>query len=160
MDARRIHRLHDGELDAAERAAAEEALQPADREGLLALGELREALRNTLDVEVGLVDVWAAVERGIAAAAPAEPAGRVLPLSPRLKRAHRRSSFVPALLAAAAAIVLLLAPWRERPAEAATDNCAIESLEVTGALATVIEIPAVNGRDTTTVVWLDEENAR
>lgn len=167
MDPRRLHALHDDELPLDERPAVEAALDADDRERVAAIDQLGEALRNTFAAETPDLDVWAAVERGIAATAAPSPAeappapeqtrGAILQFEPRLRRAGRRSVWAPVLMAAAAAIALLIAPWREQPAAAATDHCEIESLEVTGALATVFEEPDATGRSTATVVWLDEE---
>lgn len=160
---RTLHRLHDGELPAAERASAEAALVEEDRARLAAMAEVGAAIRNTLAVEAAGFDVVAAVM----AALPEGEAGRAvadravpIPIgSGRRSRlravAASRAVWVSTLAAVAAAALLLVAPWRGEVLP--TDGCQIEALEVSGASATVLTEQGAHGQPSGTVVWLDEE---
>ncbi|MSP62967.1 MAG: hypothetical protein EXR72_22055 [Myxococcales bacterium] len=160
-DPRRLHRLHDGDLAADERARVEAGLSDEDRARLAAIEQVGAALRNTLEAEAAGFDIAAAVMARL----PASPAtAGVTPISAARSWRSRargvlgsRSVWLSTAVAAAAAVLLFALPWGGGVAEAATDECEIESLEVTGASATVLRLPATRGEGTSTVVWLDEE---
>jgi hypothetical protein len=104
--------------------------------------------------------VWSAVERGIAQAAPkrAEPARPGMLARFVAAIAEYRMVWASGAAAAAAVFAIYLGGGMRA---IASNGCEIESLEVTGATATVLQVPsAEHGDDTTTVVWLDEEEAQ
>jgi anti-sigma factor RsiW len=141
-----LHRLHDGELGAEERARVEAQLGEEDRLRLQAIAELGEAVRNATAAPLEGFDAWAAVERQIAPA-------RVLSITERLRR-RRAPMWISTALAVAAAAAFLFLP---RSPGAPSNNCDIESLDVTGGNATVMKLDDPHGGGTTTVVWLQEE---
>ncbi len=143
-----LHRLHDGELSAEERHAFESALDDDARARLAALGDLGSALRNTFEAESEGFDVAAAVMKKLE---PARPPS----LWARMAAAVRsyRMVWIPGIAAAAIVAVFYIGPWRT----VVTDECDIESLEVSGAAATVMKVPDPHGDGTSTVIWLDEE---
>lgn len=148
-DDRRLHRLHDGELEVGARAAVEAALTDEDRVRLAALDDLGRAIRDTLSAEAEGFDVAAA----IMAALPT-PLGSAKRSRMRVVMASR-AMWASTLVAAAAAMALWVAPWRGE--SVSSDGCQIESIEVSGASATVLNLPDALGKPTGTVVWLDEE---
>jgi hypothetical protein len=144
VDDKLLMRYHDGELDAEERRAVEAALDDRARATLAALGDLGLAVRGALTVEDS-VDVWA----GVAGKIGGGPLARL-----RKAMAAYRSIWIPALAAAAVVVAIYAGPWRR----VVTNGCDIESLEVSGAAATILKVPtAEKGDDTTTVLWLEEE---
>ncbi|MCS6914024.1 MAG: hypothetical protein RMK29_18645 [Myxococcales bacterium] len=133
----KLIRLHDDELEPAEAEELATQLTAVDRDKLHALDELRQLLRGTLRVESEGVDLWAGIQE-------------------RLPRPATRRLWAPvvaAMLCAAALLIVLL-----RPIPAPTSHCVIESLEVAGAMATVLDIPDDRG-DSTTVIWMDHEES-
>lgn len=161
-DEERLHRLHDGELTDEQRTAIEGGLDQRGRDRLAAIGEVGEALRSALEGEVAAlppIDVWGAVARRIAAEAPKPKAAERPGLLSRLWAALAEYKMVWASGAAAAMAVFAIYLGGGMRA-VASNGCEIESLEVTGATATVLQLPTgEHGDDTTTVVWLDEEEA-
>lgn len=146
-----LHRLHDGELPAGERAAIEASLDDEARLKLGALSDLGTLLRSTAAVEdaplVERFDAWPAIEKQIAA-------GKVLSFRGRLAR-HRIPIWVSTLVAAAAVFAVLLSPLGGR--RAAPNGCDIEDLVVTGADVTVMKMADGKGEGGgTTVVWVHE----
>jgi hypothetical protein len=142
-----LHRLHDGELSDEERRTVEGALDDDGRARLAALGDLGALLRHSFAAESEGVDVAAAVMATVSQPRPS--------LWRRLLNAVRsyRMVWIPGLVAAAAVAVFYLSPWRG----AVTNECEIESLEVTGASATVLKLPDSGSDGTSTVIWIDEE---
>jgi anti-sigma factor RsiW len=150
LDGELLHRLHDGELDATERAAVEARLDDVARARLRALAEVGEALRNTVSAEVegaGALDLWPGIE------AQLRPA-KVLPFHRRLLRG-RMPVWISTVAAAAAALAALL--FSAGKPGVPTNGCDIESLEVSGAAVTVLKMEDVPGHSPATVVWLQEE---
>ena len=137
-----LHRLHDGELDPAERGRVEAGLDEESRGKLGALDDLGGLLRAAYG-DAGGVDVWPAVQREIAR-------GKVVPL----RRRFGRGSIVASTLAvaAAAAAALFLLPGGGHP----SNDCVIDELEVSGASATVLRLDDDKHGGTTTVLWLEE----
>jgi anti-sigma factor RsiW len=148
-DDRDLMRLHDGELAPEERAKVEARLDEADRERLSAMSDLGALLRHTLEAETQGFDVAAAVMRKIAERKEKSFSERI----GGWFRGHRTVWIPGGLAAAAVALALLVTPW----GAAISNGCDIESLEVTGAAATILKMPDAKGEGTTTVVWLDEE---
>jgi anti-sigma factor RsiW len=144
-----LQRYFDGELPEAERRAFEAALTDDDRERLAALSEMRGLLRNTLAGASAEVDVWPGIELEVA---------RQAKRSWRERLSARRilgTSAAGMLLAAAAAFLLIVKPWH--PAHP-SDNCDVESLEVSGGLATVLQMhDTPHSGDATTIIWTTEE---
>lgn len=162
--AERLHRYHDHELTDDERRQVEATLDDHDRQRLEAIAELGTLLRHTAEAErreAGELDVWSGIQTALAPP-PGLPAagGQVIPFGRRVRRSlnHHRAAWASMAMAAAAAALLLVVPWRGAPM--ASDNCTIESLEVTGAAATLLEVPDSSGQGTLTVLWLDEEELR
>jgi hypothetical protein len=162
-DEERLHRLHDGELTDEQRAAIEPGLDERGRAKLQAIGEIGAALRSAIEGEAaavpgGFLDgVWAKVEAGIGA--PAKAKAERPGLLTRMGRALAEYKMVWASSAvAAAAVFAIYLGGGMHPAQ--SNGCEIESLEVSGATATVMKLPTTDhGDDTTTVIWLDEEEA-
>ena len=138
-----LQRHFDGDADAG-------SLDETERAKLEALGELRATLKHTVTAEsAGDIDVWAAVERRIAGGG-----AEVIPIGARIRRGLRahRAVWFSTLAAAAAAMALLLGPWRG--AAPVSNRCVIESLEVGAA---VILAGDDDDPDDGTVLWLDDE---
>jgi anti-sigma factor RsiW len=148
----RLQRYFDGELSAAERAEVEAALTEDDRLKLAALGELRGLVGNTLMAEAAEVDLWPALEGKLGEGKAAGKARRRWGM-----RAHPASWSAGLVMAAAAALLFFVQPWH--PAHA-TDNCDVESLETSGAVATVFKLGDMphNGDSSATVIWTEEQD--
>lgn len=151
----RLHRYFDGELKPEERAAFEAALTEDDRLKLAALGEVRGLVANALTAEAADVDLWPALEKqlGGGGGKAAAKARRRWGL-----RAHPASwSAGLVSMAAAAALLFFVQPWHSQHAQ---NGCDIESLETTGAVATVIHMDDAphNGDEATTVIWTTEDD--
>jgi len=151
LDGELLHRFHDGELGADERAALEARLDDLARARLATLADLGAAVRNTLAAEVEAapppsIDLWAGIEARI------QPA-KVIPLRRRMLRAT--PVWLSTMAAAAAALAALMLTT-SRPG-VPTNGCQIESLEVTGAAVSVLKLDNVPGQSPATVVWLTEE---
>ncbi len=155
-DMERLHRLHDGELDAEARAAVEAGLSDDDRARLAAMDELGAALRHTASAEADGFDVADAVMAAIGKQATAPLPAPTPITSARRWRARAIWASTAATLAAAAAAALFLVTRPAIPPHG--DACSIESLEVSGEQATVLDLTDAHGHDTGTVVWLDEED--
>ena len=162
--AEQLHRYHDHELTDEERRQVEAELDGDDRLRLEAIAELGALLRHTAEAErreVGEVDLWSGIQAALAQAQSLPAAGgQVIPFGRRVRQSvgRHRAAWASMAMAAAAAALLLVVPWRGAPT--ASDNCTIESLEVTGAAATLLEVPDSSGQGTLTVLWLDEEELR
>lgn len=169
----RLHRYHDGELSGAERAELAERLDDAQasmaRDKLLALDELGGLVRDSvaaMSAEAPAFDVWAAlrprldearVERGPAG-------GRIIELASRRQRRSgwRMPLWISSAAATAAVLLVVLLPGpqrllRQMVTATPSNGCEIESVEVTGASVTVMQVDEGQGRDPATVVWLDED---
>jgi anti-sigma factor RsiW len=150
----RVQRYFDGELSAAERAQFEAQMTDADRERLAALGELRALVGNALEAEAAAVDLWPGVEAALAAQAQKKSLVRRW-----RERVRRRATTTGAglLVAAVATLLFLFMPWNGR--HNPENDCDVESLEVDGALATVLKVHDVphKGDDTTTIIWSEED---
>ena len=142
-----LHRLHDGELDAAERARVEGDLSLDERAQQKAIADVGAAVRNTLEAASEGVDLWAGIEQKLRAT----EGGKVLPLRRRLRTIALY--VLPALAAAAAGIVLFLSLGPGPISNA----CDVEMLDVAGADATVLKVPDHEGKGSTTVIWTTEE---
>ena len=146
LDRERLHRLHDGETPAAERAQLEASLDDNDRLRLAALTDIGAALRHTYAAESEHFDAWPAIQKQISG-------GKVLSLTDRLKK-RRVPIGISSLLAAAAALVVLVGPWRD---VLPTNGCDIESIDSSGADVSVLKVPDPgSGEGTTTIVWMHE----
>lgn len=139
----KLLRLHDGELGDEESESLRAELSAEEREKLAALDELGGLLRGALgaEAEEAKVDLWSGLEGRLAERPP-----------PARRRSWAPLMAIATLAAAALALVLL------RPAAAPSNHAEIESLEVAGAMATVLEVPDDRG-DSTTVIWMDHEES-
>ena len=150
----RLQRYFDGELSPAERAEVEAALTDDDRLKLAALGEVRGLVANALSAEAADVDLWPGLEKQLGREGKAAGKAR----SRWGMRAHP-ASWSAGLVSAAAAAALLffVQPWHPRHAE---NDCDIESLETSGAMATVFHMSDAphRGDGSTTVIWTEEED--
>ena len=93
----RLHKLHDGELSAAEAEALRTELTAEDNQKLEALAELDQLLGDTLSAEADAqkVDLWA----GIAAKLPEVAAAEEAPVIPLRRRVAFRMTAVTSALA-------------------------------------------------------------
>ncbi|HRI51263.1 MAG TPA: hypothetical protein PLW65_13875 [Pseudomonadota bacterium] len=144
----RLHKLHDGELSAAEAEALRTELTAEDNQKLEALAELDQLLGDTLSAEADAqkVDLWA----GIAAKLPEVAAAEEAPVIPLRRRVAFRMTAVTSALAVAAAVLLWL-----RAVPTVNNHCEVEELEVAGDNAAVISV-ADDGNDTT-LIWFDHQ---
>ena len=148
-DARntRLQQYFDGELPAEERARVEAELSEDDELKLLALGEVRGLVANTLMAEAADIDLWPALQRQL----DADAKKRAKPRRSWGLRAHPGSWSAGTLAMAAAALLFLFQPWQTGNA------CDVESLETSGGVATVFSL-----NDTphgpTTVIWTEEQD--
>jgi anti-sigma factor RsiW len=150
MDPERLQRYFDGELDAEERRRVEAELTDEDRARLAALEELSALVGGTLGAEAAEVDLWRGVEAGIKKA-------RVRRWRERVgSRARRTTAGAGILVAALATLLFIFKPWHPAHPE---NDCDVESLEVDGAMATVISVHgAPHASDgPTTVIWTEED---
>lgn len=143
----RLQQYFDGELPAEERARVEAELSEDDELKLLALGEVRGLVANTLMAEAADIDLWPALQKQLDADAKKK-------LKPRRSwglRAHPGSWSAGTLAMAAAALLFLFQPWQTGNA------CDVEFLETSGGVATVFSL-----NDTphgpTTVIWTEEQD--
>jgi len=152
----KLQRYFDGELDAEERARFEASMTDDDRERLAALAEMRVLLSGTLEAESAEVDIWSGVQAQLAkekASAPTPIVRTPAVLRPLRRRRMVAGTTAGVMFAAAAAFLFVLRPWHAP----ITNGCDIESLEVEGAVATVMtQADAPNGGDTT-IIWTTEE---
>lgn len=142
----RLHKLHDGELSAAEAEALRTELTAEDNQKLEALAELDQLLGDTLSADAQKVDLWA----GIAAKLPEVAAAEEAPVIPLRRRVAFRMTAVTSALAVAAAVLLWL-----RAVPTVNNHCEVEELEVAGDNAAVISV-ADDGNDTT-LIWFDHQ---
>ena len=150
----RLQRYFDGELSPAERAEVEAALTEDDRLELAALGEIRGLVANALGAEAAEVELWPALEKQLGGGG-----GRATVVARRRwgLRAHPASWSAGLFSAAAAAALLLFVqPWHPRHVGNA---CDIESIETSGAVATVFHMSDAphRGDGATTVIWTEED---
>ncbi len=156
----RLQRYFDGELPANERVALEQALaqpghQSADLHArLVALGQLRNVIDHTLTAEADAadLDLWPALAARLDAA-DADAAAKKQTVVRRWRDRLRRSSMSTGLaIAAVAALLLVVRPWHPRHPE---NDCDVESLEVDGAMATVMSLSDAphHGDGTTTIIF-------
>src|SRR5262245_55534472 len=138
-----LHRYHDGELELAERARVEASLDETSREKLAALDELGGALRGLYQGQAAEFDAWPAVERGIASA-------KVVPFTRRLR--SRSAMWISSVAAAAAVLAVVVLPRGGQP----SNDCDVDELEVSGAVATILKLDDDNHGGSTTVVWIEE----
>jgi anti-sigma factor RsiW len=142
----KVQEYFDGELEPEERARFEAEMTAEDRERLAALAEMRALLNATLDADAGPVDVWSGVARQLQ--------------HQKAHRGWRRSRMfggaASVFLAAAAALIFFLRPWHPPHPE---NDCDVESLEVDGAYATVLQVHDVphEGDGATTIIWAEED---
>jgi anti-sigma factor RsiW len=143
----RLQQYFDGELPAEERARVEAELSEDDELKLLALGEVRGLVANTLMAEAADIDLWPALQRQL----DADAKKRAKPRRSWGLRAHPGSWSAGTLAMAAAALLFLFQPWQTGNA------CDVESLETSGGVATVFSL-----NDTphgpTTVIWTEEQD--
>jgi ferric-dicitrate binding protein FerR (iron transport regulator) len=146
-----LQKLHDGELPAAEADLLRAQLSDEERQKLLALAELDEALATTLhtEAEAHSVDLWAGIAQKLDKL-DAPGAVKASAISPRRRWMLPATALVSAL-AMAAALALLL--W---PRPRTTNHCDIERLEVAGSSATVLSVPDDHG-SATTLIWMDHQ---
>lgn len=161
----KLQGLHDAQLPVAEAQALRAELTDEDQQKLAALAELDAALGYALKAEVDehadLADLWAGLEAKLPQAAPvrlttvagaaareAGPGGKVLPMR---RRWAMPATAMAGLLAMAA--VFLFFVW---PTARPSNSCDVESLEVAGGSALVMQVPGEHG-DATTVIWMDHQ---
>ena len=152
LDAELLHRYHDGELAAEERAGVEARLDDDARARLAALDDLGAAVRHTVaarasegpDGSILHFDAWSAIEREI-------ESKKVVSLSDRIRR-RRVPIWISSVAAAAAAMLVVFGPWGTSAGLA--NGCEIESVEAEGANVAVIKMPG----DQMTVVWVSHED--
>jgi anti-sigma factor RsiW len=149
-----LQRYFDGELAAEERASVEAALTEDDRVRLVALGEMRELLRNTLTAESAEIDLWPALQPHVDNDVARARAKRELPKWLRGRMTSLSAGLT--ALAAAAALLLVFRPWHAQHAE---NDCDVLSLETSGSVATVFNVNDVphGGDGPTTVIWTEEQ---
>ena len=151
----RLQRYFDGELSAEERSQVEAALTEDDQLKLAALGEVRGLVANALTAEAADVDLWAGIERHLGGGGKAQAKAR----RRWGLRAHPASwsAGLLSVVAMAAALLFFVQPWHSAHAQ---NGCDIESLETTGAVATVIHMDDAphKGDEATTVIWTTEDD--
>jgi anti-sigma factor RsiW len=149
----RLQRYFDGELSPEERGQVEAALTEDDRLKLAALGEVRGLVANALAAEAADVDLWPGIERKLGGGGKAAAKAR----RRWGLRAHPASWSAGLVSLAAAALLLVVQPWHSQHAQ---NGCDIESLETTGAVATVIHMDDTphRGDEATTVIWTTEDD--
>ena len=150
----RLQRYFDDELAPAERAQVEAALSDEDRLKLAAMGELRGLLTNALTTEAADIDLWSAL-----APAVETPVSKAEVRAQRRwgMRAHPASWSAGLATAAAAALLFVFQPWHPRMPG---NGCDIESLETSGAMATVFNLSETpdRGAEVPTVIWTEEQD--
>jgi anti-sigma factor RsiW len=153
----RLHRYFDGELSPEERAAVEAALTEDDRLRLEALGEVRGLVANTLSAEAADVDLWPALEQKLRGGGTGVGKAEARAQRRWGLRAHPASWSAGFVAAAAAALLFLVQPWH--PGHA-SNGCDVETLETSGAVATVFTLHDTphRGDAATTVIWTEEQD--
>jgi anti-sigma factor RsiW len=151
----RLQRYFDGELSPDERAQVEAALSDDDRLKLAALGEVRGLVANALVAEAAEVDLWPGIEARLGGGGGKAQAKARRRWGLRAHPASWSAGLVSA--AAAAALLFFVQPWHPQHAQ---NGCDIETLETTGAVATVIHMDDAphRGDEATTVIWTTEDD--
>ena len=151
----RLQRYFDGELSPEERGQVEAALSEDDRLKLAALGEVRGLVANALAAEAADVDLWPGIEQKLGVRGGGKAAAKAR--RPWGLRAHPASWSAGLVSLAAAALLFIVQPWHSQHAQ---NGCDIESLETTGAVATVIHMDDTphKGDEATTVIWTTEDD--
>ena len=157
----RLQRYFDGELAPEERARFEAELTADDRERLAALDEMHALVAGALEGAAADVDLWGAIEGQVRAASLPAPGTTSIKSAARRGRDRargRRLFGTGAGLVLAAAATLLLFMYPRHPNHP-TNGCDIESLEVAGAVATVIQVADEPhpGDGDTTIIWTEED---
>lgn len=149
----RLQRYFDGEMPAEERAQVEASLGEEERLKLAALGEVRGLVANALAAEAAEVDLWPALEAKLGGGGKAAAKAR----RRWGLRAHPASWSAALVSAAAAALLFFVQPWHPQHA---SDGCDVESLETSGAMATVFKLSDMphRGDSSATVIWTEEED--
>lgn len=140
-----LHRYHDGELDAAERARLDASLGGVERDKLAALDELGGALRSVYAGQAADFDAWPALEKAIAAE-------KVVPMARRPRRRGMMWLSSLTAVAAAAAMLLVFVPRGSHP----SNDCEVDEIEVTGAVDTILKLDDDDHGGSTTVLWIEE----
>jgi anti-sigma factor RsiW len=150
-----LQRYFDDELDVEERARFEATMSDADRERLAALGELRGLLGNALAAEAD-VDIWSRVEAALPGPSTVEKKARNRRWRDWVRGRVGRTTSAGLLVAALATLLVVFRPWH--PGHP-TNECDVETLEVEGALATVIKVADLphHGDGTTTIIWQEAD---
>jgi hypothetical protein len=143
-----LHRLHDGELEGVQ--FEPDQLDEVDRARLQAIDEVGTAVRSALLGASQKVDVWSGMAQRLAAVDEARQKQTTL----RRWRSRARRGLALLVPAVAAAGMLL---WIRSTDPRVTNDCDIELLDVSGATATVMEVPDASGQGATTVIWMTEE---
>ncbi len=146
-DRERLHRYFDGELPAAEKQAFDANADHDEKEKLLALEDVRRAVKTTVDLQTAGIDLTGAIDRELDRQ-DAQKAWR---------RRARWASPLAAVAAVAAAVMIWMKPAPLTPI-VAHEAASIESLEVQGAMASVLDLDDENG--SATVIWIDEEDEK
>lgn len=141
-----LHRYHDGELDAGERARLESDLDGEGRDKLAALGELGGALRAVYQGQAESFDAWPSIEKAIAAE-------KVIPIARKPRRRGMMWLSSLTAVAAAAAMLLVFAPGRGAHP---SNGCDVDEIEVTGAVDTILTLDDDDHGGSTTVLWIEE----
>jgi hypothetical protein len=141
LDDELLQRYFDDALTDEERARVDAALTDEDRERLAALGELRGLLGRVLEAESAKVDLLPAIEKRLAA--------------PQRRMRWARMTSIGVAFAAAAAFLLVANPFRPR---LPSNECDVESLEVSGGLASVLKVRdhAHGDNATMSIIWAEE----
>ncbi len=164
-----LQKLHDGELDPAEAKALRAELSDEERQKLLALAALDEAIEQSVEGALREaegeqpLDLWAAIAPQLPAQADVPATGAapadVVPITAgigaagwRRRRFALRATAVMSALAMAASLLLWL-----RTGPTASNRCDVEELEVAGTTAALITLPGERGNDTT-LIWVDHDD--
>jgi anti-sigma factor RsiW len=145
----KLHKLHDGELSAADAEALRGELTADDHRKLEALSELDQLLHESLSAEVDAhpIDLWAGLSEKLPELKRAkEPA--VVPLRRRI--AFRLTAGASALAAAAALLLIM------RTVPTVNNHVDVEDLEVAGNNAAVLSVADDHGNETT-LIWFDHQ---
>ena len=144
-DRERLHRYFDGELPENEKQAFDANADHEAKEKLLALEDVRRAVKTTVDLQTANLDLVSGINR--------ELDRQAAQLSWR--RRARWASPVAAIAAAAAAFMIWMKPPAPITPMATREAASIESLEVQGAMASIIDLEDEHG--SATVIWIDED---